>query len=203
MADSAYPTPVTEEVALTLKGFFLTAAGLFDSMGGRIQSKPGNPQAKPAADDLFDLFDDHRIRQIQIRFVTIKQMTIELSGLIIPLPDAVFLAGKDRLVAIVHRRIRPDEIIAISAGSILLRLHEPWMQLAGVLQHQLDDDAHAALIDFVNQQKEIILRAEARIDHVVIAHVIAAVKKWRTEYRQQPKRANTQGAQMVEAFDDA
>ena len=58
---------------------------------------------------------------------------------------------------------------------IAARLLEPGMLVGGVVDHQVDEDADAALFAAVGELDEIAERAVARIDAVVVRDVVAVV----------------------------
>ena len=69
----------------------------------------------------------------------------------------------------------PDIPVAIFRVGIAPRLLEPGMLVGGVIDHEIDDDADAALLGAVGELDEIAERAVARIDAVVVRNVVAVV----------------------------
>ena len=59
------------------------------------------------------------------------------------------------------------------------------MPVAGVVHHQIDDDAHPAPVRFVEQECEVCVRAVLRIDGLVVHGVVAVVTR-RLEDRHEP-----------------
>jgi hypothetical protein len=82
-------------------------------------------------------------------------------------------------------------------------LLEPGMLVGGVVDHQVDQHAHAALRRGVRELHEVAERAEARIDVVVVRHVVAVVAARRGLERHEPDGGHAQAAEVVEAAREA
>jgi hypothetical protein len=52
-----------------------------------------------------------------------------------------------------------------------------------MVDHQIDEHTNAALLRAVGEFDEIANRAIARVDAVIIGHVVAIVAMWRDEER--------------------
>src|SRR5438093_7612619 len=72
------------------------------------------------------------------------------------------------------------------------------MLIAGVIDHQLGDDADAPAVGLAQQGFEIGERAVIRMDGGVIGDVIAIVAQRRRIERQQPQNVDAQILQIVE-----
>ncbi len=66
-------------------------------------------------------------------------------------------------------------------GSPAQRFLEVRMVRRAVVQHEVDDDADAALVALGEEAPEIVLRAVLRVDAVVIGHVVAVVARRRVD----------------------
>ena len=84
------------------------------------------------------------------------------------------------------------------------RCLEPRVGVAGVVHDQVEDDPDAAPMCLGDEVVEILLRAEQRVDALVVADVVAKVETWRRIDRRQPDRVDAEPgrAQVVEMLDD-
>ena len=73
------------------------------------------------------------------------------------------------------------------------------MLVGGVIDDQIDDDAHAALRGTLGEFDKIAQRAIAWIDVVVVRDVVAAIAIRGGLERHQPDRRDAQAMQIVEA----
>jgi hypothetical protein len=76
------------------------------------------------------------------------------------------------------------------------------MLVRGVIQHEIDDHANAALLRLVRELDEIPQCAEARIDGVVIADVVAVVAPGRALERHQPDARDPESGEVIEPSDE-
>ena len=72
------------------------------------------------------------------------------------------------------------------------------MLVGRVIDHQINQHAHAALACAVRELDEVPERAEARIDVVVVTDVVAVIQTWRGLEWHQPYRGDAQSVKIVE-----
>ena len=72
------------------------------------------------------------------------------------------------------------------------------MFVGGVIDHEIDDHADAALPAAMGELDEIAERAVARIDAVIVGDVVAVVLAGRGLERHQPDRGDAEPVQIVE-----
>src|SRR4029450_5288223 len=94
--------------------------------------------------------------------------------------------------------LRPDIPSAIFGVGIAPRVLEPGVLVRGMINHEVDEDAHAALLGAVGKFDKIAEGAVTRIDAVVIGDVIAVVATGRGLERHQPDRRDAEAVQIVQ-----
>jgi hypothetical protein len=67
-----------------------------------------------------------------------------------------------------------------------------------MVDHQIDEHTNAALLRAVSELDEIADRAIARVDAVIIGHVVAVVAMWRDLERHQPESGHAKAKQVVQ-----
>lgn len=131
-------------------------------------------------------------------------MQIPLAGLGVLLPDRVLLVGKDDLVGGVRRlRVAPHVPVAVRVVGALAGLLEPGVLIGGVVDDQVADDAHAAVVRRAQHLDHVAQSAQARVDVVVVGDVVAVVRIGRGIERHQPQAGHTELGQIVDAVRQA
>ena len=82
-------------------------------------------------------------------------------------------------------------------GSLRASL-KPGVLIGGVIDHEVDDDADAALLAAVGEFDEVAQRAVARIDAVIVRDVVAVVLAGRGLERHQPDRGDAEAVQIIQ-----
>ena len=77
------------------------------------------------------------------------------------------------------------------------------MLVGRVIDDEVDDDANAALLGLVRELDEIAERAVARVDGVVVGHVVAVVAVRRFLEGHQPDRGDAEPLQVIEPAHEA
>jgi hypothetical protein len=75
--------------------------------------------------------------------------------------------------------------------------------IRGVVQREVDDDPHVALVRLGDQLLELVEGAELGQDRLVVGDVISTVAQRRGEERREPERVDAQPLQVVESRDEA
>ena len=83
------------------------------------------------------------------------------------------------------------------------RLDEPRVLVAGVVDHQVHDQPHAARVQLGDQLVELRQRAEQRVDVLVVADVVAVVGLRRGVDRREPQDVDAEVGQVVQPLQDA
>ena len=96
-------------------------------------------------------------------------------------------------------RVAPDVKIApLAAGLGAAGFLKPLVLVGGVVDHQLGDDAQAALVGLAQKLLEVGQVAVNRIDAAIIRNVITLVAQRRRIKRQQPDRGNAEVLQIIQ-----
>lgn len=69
--------------------------------------------------------------------------------------------------------------------------------------NKIEQYAHAALFRLFEQADEVLVRSEARIDALIIRHVVPAVAEGRTKERVQPDAVAPQPRHVIQFLYDA
>lgn len=98
----------------------------------------------------------------------------------------------------------PDVPVAHGArGAAVARGREPGVLVGRVVDDQIHDQLHAALVDRGEQPVEVVQRTEERVDVLVVADVVAVVGVRGGIDRGQPQHVDIQLGQVVQMLDDA
>ena len=126
-------------------------------------------------------------------------------GDVVPAPVRLLGVGEDDPDALVFLvRVAPDVEVALgrSGGRAAGRL-EPRVLIGGVVDDELGDDADAAAVRFGDEVIEVVERAVARMDVLVVGDVVAVVSQRRRVERQQPEAVDAEALQVVELLRQA
>ncbi len=175
-----------------------------DQVGNRVEPQGVHPHVEPEPHDPDHFLHHLRVVEIEIRLVGEEPVPVVGLGLGIPGPVGLLGVGEDDAGAgVLVVRVAPDVEVplrASPAGALARRL-EPGMLVGGVVDDQLDQHLHAALVRRVEERAEVVQGAVARVDADVVGDVVAVVAQRRGEERQQPEAGDAQVLQVVELLD--
>ena len=97
----------------------------------------------------------------------------------------------------------PDVVVAIGIVFGFAALDEPAVFVAGVVDDEVDDEAHVALLDAFEQGVEVVHGAELFHDLAVVADVVAVVGVGRVVVGAEPDDVDAEVLQVVELGGDA
>jgi hypothetical protein len=181
----------------------LLALGL-DEEVHRVHPEPGQAQLRPEAHDPRDLVADLGIRDVEVGLELVELVQVVLLGLLVQLPDAGLLVGEDDALGRVGGLlVGPDVPVALGRVAAAARLHEPRVLVGGVVDHQVRDHAHAAVVGRADQFDDVAERAQPRVDAVEVGDVVAVVLVRRRVEGHQPDARDTQPVQVVDLLDQA
>ena len=86
---------------------------------------------------------------------------------------------------------------------LLARIDKHTATLQTTSAAQVKDDAHAALVDFIDQLKGIIHRAKFRRDVLVIGNVVPKIRLRRGEEGRAPNGLESQVSNVIQLLNDA
>ena len=170
-----------------------------DDEGNRVHAEAGDAELDPEAHDLQDLSLDLGIGGVEIRLEIVEAMEVPGPGIGIVRPGRFLHAGKNHaLVGIGRLLLGPDVPVAVFRSRVAPRVLEPGVLVRGVVHHEIDEHAHAALLRRLGELDEIAERAVTRVDAVVVRNVIAVVAEGRRLERHEPDRRDAEPAEIVE-----
>ena len=88
--------------------------------------------------------------------------------------------------------------ITIVRLRIATRFLEPEVFIGGVVDHQVDEHAHPALLAALGKLDEIAQRAVSRIDTIVVGNVVSIILTRRRVKRHKPQCGHAHALQIVE-----
>ena len=91
---------------------------------------------------------------------------------------------------------------ALGLSRLCLRLDEPGVLVAGVVDDQVGDDPDAPGVGLVEQPPEVVDGAALGMHRVEVADVVAAVAEGRRVEREQPEAVDPQPLEVVELGDE-
>ena len=97
----------------------------------------------------------------------------------------------------------PDVVVAVGIVFGFAALDEPAVLVAGVVDDEVDDEAHVALLDAGEHGVEVGHGAELFHHLAVVADVVAVVGVGRVEVRAEPDDVDAEVLQVVELGGDA
>ena len=171
-----------------------------DQVGNRVEAQAVDAHVEPVAHHLDDGLEDGRVVEVQVRLVRVEAVPEILLGDRVPGPVRdLGVEEDDPRVGVDVVAIRPDVEVALGAPRRRLagRL-EPGMLVAGVIDHELGDDAQAALVGSVHEGPEILHGAVGGVDVAIVGDVVAVVPQGRGIERHQPDRRDAEVADVVE-----
>jgi hypothetical protein len=149
--------------------------------------------------------DDRRVVVIQIRLVREEAVPEVLASDRVEGPVRLLGVGEDdpRLGKLLVG-VAPDVELALGrAGRRLPRPLEPRMLIRRVVDDQLDQHLDVTGVGGIDKRLEVVERAVARMDVLVIGDVVAVVLERRGEERQDPQAGNPERLQIVELLGHA
>lgn len=174
--------------------------GRFDEEGHGIHAETRDAQLHPEADDLRDLVADLRVGDVQIGLVPVERVQEVLLGLLVVLPDRIFLAREDHVRCIGGSLIGPDVEVAVGRGAAAAGGDEPRMPVGGVVDDEVDDHADAAIPRHPDDLHEIAVGPQPRVDAVEVADVVPVVAVGGRVNRHQPQARDAEVGEIVDAL---
>ena len=163
-----------------------------------VHAEAVDPAIQPPAHHRVDRLADLGVLPVEVRLLAREQVQVVLAGRVVELPGG---AGEER--APVGRHVTPPVPVALRVVPAGARLHEPRVLVGRVVDHQVHDQLHAALVDRGEQRVEVLERAERRVDVLVVADVVARVVVRRGVDGRQPDHVDAEPLEVIEPARDA
>ena len=178
-------------------------AGLLGDQGDHVHAEPGHTLVQPEPHQV-----EHGGRHVGMIPVEVGL----LGGEVVEVPLARPLVvgpgrtAEERGVVVgrpaVHP-VTPDVPVPVGVVPGGAALHEPLVLVAGVVDHQIDDEADATLGEPGQEPVEVVHGAELGHDPAVVPDVVTVVGVGAVEMGAEPHHIHSQLGDVVEPADDA
>jgi hypothetical protein len=157
---------------------------------------------QPAAHHRVDRLADVRVLPVEVGLLAREEVQVVLARRLVELPCG---AGErrrpvGRLAAVARRA--PPVPVALGRVERRARLDEPRVLVGAVVDDEVHDQLHPALVDGGEQRVEIRERAEDRVDVLVVGDVVAVVVLRRRVDRREPDDVDAERGEVVEMGGD-
>ena len=168
-------------------------------VGDGVQAEAVHPGARPEADDVVHGLDDGGVVVVEVGLVGEEPVPEELAALDVVGPVRLLGVDEDDPGAgVAGVVVGPHVEVAERALGVAARGLEPGVDVRGVVEDHVDDDADAALVGLVHQVAEVLHGAVARVDVRVVGDVVAAVAHGGGVEGRDPDRVHAQPRQVVQ-----
>ena len=151
------------------------AVGVAGHIGGHgIQAEAVHPLVQPILHDAADLSARLLVSKIEVGHLR-PEARLVVPRRSLQRDEAVQLLAGEGVVPDVRAFLPDGILVRREALQVLHRRDEPRMRIGGVVEHQVQQDADAALMAFRQQRLVILHRPEGGIDGVVVIHVVLVV----------------------------
>ena len=196
------PNAVEDEVVVGRRRVVAQLAVLHDHVRD-IDAEPRDSPVEPEAQDPVELIPHVLVPPVQIGLGREEVVEVRLPGGLVELPRR---AAEARDPVVGRRTVRlgigPDVPVPMLRGARRTCIDEPRMLDAGVVRHEVEDDADVLRRRLGNQFVEVVHRAEVGMDVAVVGDVVAPVGVRRRERRAQPDRVDAEPLEMIEVRGD-
>ncbi|KKQ36716.1 MAG: hypothetical protein US53_C0041G0003, partial [Candidatus Woesebacteria bacterium GW2011_GWA1_37_7] len=171
--------------------------------GDGVHPEPGDPLVDPPTHHIIDGLADRRVLPVQIRLFAGKGVEIVFPGRLVPFPDRPAKHRRPFGGSFAAISLLPDIPVALGAVLGAFGFQKPGVLVAGMVDHQVQQDADAVGSGRPDKFPHVLHAAELGVDGLVVADVIAVIVVWRGIHRANPDRVDAQVRQVGDAPDDA
>ena len=175
-----------------------------DEVGNGIETEGIDAEVEPEAHGFEDFFEDGGVVEVEVGLVVEEAVPVERLRGVIPGPVGFFGVGKDDggvFVDLVGGG--PDVEVAFGrAGESVAGFLEPGVLVGGVVDAELDEDLHVALVGGCEEALEVFDGAVAGVDGSVVGDVVAVVAEGRGIEGEEPEAGDAEVLEVVEAGDE-
>ncbi len=165
----------------------------------RVDAEARHAELEPVAHDPLDLRAHLGARRVEVRLKIEEAVEVVKARHSVVRPRRRLHGRKHHpFVPAARPLLRPDVPIAVLRLRICARVAKPRMLDGGVVDDEIDDHAHPMLTRLMHELDEVAGRAVARIDAVVVSHVVPVVASRRRVERQDPQAGHAEAGEIVE-----
>jgi hypothetical protein len=201
--DRVAAAPVEEGAQVAQEGVRVLAAfglgaGQLDHERGGVDPEAGQAKLQPVADDLADLVPDPRVGDVEVGHVGVEAVQEPLAGDLVVVPVGVLAVGEDDPRWAFGLLVGPDVEVAEGRALVGPGRLEPGMLVGGVVDDQVGDHPDAPLAGRPEEVDQVAEGAQARVDAVEVADVVAVVLVGGGVERHQPDAGHPEPGQVVD-----
>ena len=136
---------------------------------------------------------------VEVGLLLVEAVQVPLPRLLRQRPDARLLVGEDDLLLRVRRRVgAPDVEVAERRVDAALGRPEPRVLDRGVVDDEVDDHPHAAVLRRPDDLDEVAVGAQPRVDAVEVGDVVAVVAVAGRIEGHQPQAGDAEVGEVVD-----
>gem|GEM_PF-2622416 len=183
--------------------------GVFGDKVDDVHTKAVDAAVQPPAHHRVDRLAYLGVLPVKIGLLSREEVQIVLVRAVVELPSR---PGEDRApvvrlgarIAGAHAVARGPPPVPIALGVVRggTRLDEPRVFVRGVVDDEVHNELHPALVDGRQQRVEKLQRAERGVDVPVVADIVAGVVLRRRVDRRKPQHVDPQGREVVQPRGD-
>src|SRR5579864_528613 len=188
---------------MSLGQVFVARALALAKIGDRVETETVDTEVEPKPHRIQHRPHDVGTIEIEIGLMREEAMPIEGRCFLIPGPIRFLGIGENDPRAFVFLvGVAPDiEIARDRIGPCLACALKPRVLIRGVIDDELDDDAHMAPMRLAHELTEIAQGSVGLMDIAVVGNIIAIVAQRRGKERQQPNGGDAEILDVVEFLD--
>ena len=177
---------------------------VLDHHVAHVDPEPRHAAVPPEAHDVVELAPHLLVPPVQVRLRRLEVVQEVLAAGLVEVPgraaeDAGPVVGQPT----VGLGVGPDVVVPVGRVTPAQGIDEPGMLIAGVVGHQVHQDADAPLAGLADQGVEVVEGPEGGVDVPVVRDVVAPVAVGRAGHRRQPHGGDAEPRQVVELGHDA
>ena len=167
--------------------------------------RPSTPRSSQNPITLITASSTRRVVEVQVGLMVEEPVPVIRLGRVVPAPVRRLGVGEDDPHALVLLiRVAPHVEVALRrARRRPARRLEPRMLIGGVIDDELGDDADPAAMRLGDEPIEILERAVARMDVLVVRDVVPVVAERRRVERQQPETVDPEPLEVLQLLREA
>ena len=173
---------------------------VLDEGVGDVDPEPVDPAVEPVLDDAEEGLPHRRVGPVEVGLLGQEQVAPPLPGRLVEGPGRTpEVAAPVVRWTTVRGRVAPQVEVPVGAVAAAACRAEPLVLVRGVVGHQVDEQAHAAVVHGCDEVVEVVEGAEAGVDTGVVGDVVAEVGHRRGVEGGDPHDVDAEVGEVVEA----